>query len=33
MSDASRHAAVIAEDGGEIQARTSLGARSKVKLW
>jgi hypothetical protein len=26
MSDASRHAAVIADDGGEIQARASLQA-------
>jgi hypothetical protein len=33
MSDASRHGAVIVEDGGEIQARTSLQTRSEVKLW
>jgi len=33
MSDASQHAAIIAEDGGEIQARISLQTWSKVKLW
>jgi hypothetical protein len=32
MSDASRHGALIAEDGGEIQAQASPRAASHVKL-
>jgi hypothetical protein len=32
MSDASRHGAVIADDGGEIQAQASPRAASHVKL-